>query len=189
MTVPGEAQQRAARERKRVREYLAMIRSSRAAGVDEEAREYERNLADDFAALVERVEAAELQARLCEERNSGARRAVLAIGRDLDATEARVAELEEALRFIAEDDTHQQRYLHPGGSFHDETRYGSYAKVARAALTGVPVAEENSEAIFECGDSFYEVGCVRHPPITGTMCCPIHLKPYRGVPVAEEETE
>jgi len=33
-------------------------------------------------------------------------------------------------------------------------------------------------ARFECGCWFHEVGCVRHPPITGEMCCPIHLKPY-----------
>jgi hypothetical protein len=43
--------------RKKVRQELQMIRSSRDAGVDEEVREYERNLADAFAALHVRLAA------------------------------------------------------------------------------------------------------------------------------------
>lgn len=37
---------------KRMREQLAMIRSSRDAGCDEEAREYERNIANEYAGLL-----------------------------------------------------------------------------------------------------------------------------------------
>lgn len=38
-------------------------------------------------------------------------------------------------------------------------------------------------AQFECGCWFHNVGVIRHPAITGTMCCPIHLKPYPRIAV------
>lgn len=38
------------------------------------------------------------------------------------------------------------------------------------------------DARFECGCWVSEVGCQRHPAIVGTMCCPIHLKPYGDNP-------
>lgn len=41
-----------------------------------------------------------------------------------------------------------------------------------------PTAAENLDAQFECGCWFSKVGAQRHPAITGTMCCPTHLKPY-----------
>ena len=38
------------------------------------------------------------------------------------------------------------------------------------------------DARFECGCWLSEVGCIRYPAITGTMCCPAHLKPYGDNP-------
>lgn len=34
------------------------------------------------------------------------------------------------------------------------------------------------DAQFACGCWLSAVGCQRHPAVTGTLCCPVHLLPY-----------
>lgn len=45
-------------------------------------------------------------------------------------------------------------------------------------MRGWKVEPPSTDAQFECGCWLSKVGCQRHPPIFGVMCCPIHLKPY-----------